>query len=716
MKSKEKTGYSSFFKLFAICVSSLVASLILGISLPAYAQTPQTDFMSENYNLIEEYSSKISTSVNSYGELDTSEGKSVSISVNEKINVCRTALYDIQSHPEVSSRLLEAEIKAAYSRAEAIGRVAWIYYYNIPTISDPNAVTRISEKYSFYEKELSNGSDSALIDAQANVICTEFNRAVYSEKIKGLATQNDSIDTAALISGAVNSLEKISSPDLFGENFKKIFDKASADVGLQRTRDNVIYELSELFGVLFPKEPFNTNEAATLFIYNVKNAQTIPQVNKALSDAMLQLTQPKIKGNYSAIYIGNLNEKVADASNRASSEGVGTSILNIFENYSLDYQKALSKDSINALIFAEIEEENDTLTKIELAFNASGGSVDRCQSISALSLEIKCAEYIRLVFNEISSASQKLSVFLGSYDASVFEERLKTIQSNTFATLFEKKNAQTNFEAECKTILQNAKSSISATLNESRVERFLLDHKQILQKSKESIKEADELALRSAITEYIKLDPSIQSSLKSQIEGIAEKYNILTCQKIRAMLSDDSFYLDLSEILQTEAKNLSAENIEVFYNSCDRIYAKSEVLRDIILYYRQITSTENYSGFNDSEKQELLNLSQKSAENLGAINPADPLDFQEKIQDILQSSTLGMDRINECARVRISARNSQSPAVQALVAEAGAKIKTSNSKNDMMAISDKTIFKINRELTKEAATKKSDELKCLNFR
>jgi len=710
MKSKEKKRYSSFSKLFGICVISLALSFVFAPTIAASTEIQSTSFIVENYNLIEEYSSKISKSITYYGELDTSDEKTVSISVAEKINVHRTALFELQSHPDVSSRLIENEIKAAYSRAEAIGRLAWIYYHNLPSIAGDDAIARIDGKYLAFEREICAGTDSAVIDAQANVICTELNRAVYAEKIKGLAAPGDSIDTAALIAGAVNSLEKASAPDLFGDNFKKIFEKVRTDVALQRARDSVTSELNELFSILCPNESFSSNEAVTLFVYNAKNAETIPQINKALCDTVLQLTQNKIKGNYSAIYIGTLNERVAEASNRASNEGVGTSILSIFENYSLDYQKSLSKDRINELLFAGTEDD-EVLKKIELAFNSNGGSIDRCQSISSLAFETKCAEYVRLVFDEISSAKEKLSIFLGSYDTSAFEARLEAIRDSSFESLFEKKNGQTNFETECKSILQNAKSNATAVLNESRAERFLLDNKEILQKPKESIKASDELSLRSAITEYTRLEDTVQSALRSQIENIAEKYNILTCQKIRTLLSDDSLYLDLSELFCNEVKNLSASNIDVFYNSCDKIYSKSEVLRDAILYYRQISASEIYPKFSDTEKQDLLNVCEKAAEKLQQINPSDLLDFSEKLNEVSQSSAISMDRINECARIRISARNSQNPAVQALVAEAGAKIKASNNKAEMMAISEKMIFKINRELTREEIAKRSHELK-----
>ena len=113
MKPKEQKEYSSILKLFGACAVSLVMSLALAPTMQVKAETQSVSFITENYNLIESYSSEISKSITRYGELDTSQEKAVSISVAEKINVYRTALFELQSHPDVSLRILESEIKTA---------------------------------------------------------------------------------------------------------------------------------------------------------------------------------------------------------------------------------------------------------------------------------------------------------------------------------------------------------------------------------------------------------------------------------------------------------------------------------------------------------------------------------------------------------------------------------------------------------------------------
>lgn len=711
MKTKQTKGFLSFFTSKAICMSMVLILSVFAPILCIYAQDAQTGKITENYNLINEYSNKLNSTVANYGEIDTSENKSVSISVAEVINLYRASLFELQSHPEVNDRLLTDEIKAAYSRAEAGGRLAWLYYYNIPSISSPDSIAKIDSKYSVFYAEISSGTDAAVIDARANVICTEFNRAIYTEKIKGLSLADDSIDSAALISGAVSSLEKTSSPDLFAENFSQIFSNLLTSLNLQRARDNLTMQLETIFKVVSPDGNFNSNEATTLFVYNVKNAQTVSQMNKSITDAIHQLTEAKIDGVYSNVYIQNINLSVSDAANRASSEELCVNILPIFKDYYFDYKKSKAKDEIQKILLGEGTDESEALKENEKKFNADGGSVDACESEAALEKEISCAKYQKLIFDEKIAASKKLAIFLSGYDWSSFESRLEKIRSDCSYKLWEKKAGNTNFETEGQSLLNNAKAELSNVLNEAKAERFLLDNKTILQKPKENIVLGDELSLRSAIVQYTKLESSVQSALKSQIERIAEKYNILLCKKARSLLPDDALYLDLCESICTDIKNTPANNIDVFYNTCDRIFKKSEILRDVVIYYRQILSGEIYQNYSDAEKQELLAVCHKASQNLGNVNSADSLDFEEAISQILNTSKLSIDRINECARVRIKARGSQSATIQALIAEAGAKIKVCDNKSEMISLADKMIFKIERELTKEAVSSSSDKLK-----
>ena len=695
-----------------LCLVLTVALCVLLPSLSVSAQETKSSIIAENYNLISEYSEQLNQSINYYSELDSSPEKTVSIIVSEKMNDYRSDLFKLQSHPDVSTRLLKNEIEAAYSRAEAIGRIAWIYHYNVSSISSTEAIARIDALYSSFSDEISAQTNAAVIDAQANVICNDLNKAIYIEKARVLARANDSIDSAALIAGAISKLETTSSSDIFGENFSAIFTELTEKLSLQRTRDDLTAELRSVFSLICSGESFNSNEATTLFVYNVKNAETIPQMNSALTDAISNLTKTKIKGNYSSIYIQTLNERVADTANRSSAAGVCTSILSIFENYSIDYKRSLTKDDIALMLLENGGSEHEPLQNAEQIFNATGGIIDNCLTADELLCEATRAKYVRLLFDERISASQKLAIFLGSYDASSFSARLEQICSAALKKLWEEE-ASAEFEAKCIELLQRERADCSELLNEAKAERFLLDNKTILQKPKESITLADEYALRSAISEYISLDDTVKDILKSQIDGIAEKYNILICQKIRSLLPDDDLYLDLCEIICTEAKSQSNTNIAVFYNNCDRIFNKAEILRGVIQYFRQISSTPIYQEYSNAEKQELDSTCQKASDLLQKSNPNDMLDYEETLSGILQSSKLSMDRTNECARVRIAARGSKSAAVQALVAEAGAKIKASNNKSDMITLADKMIFKINRELTKDAITKQGDELTLL---
>ena len=149
-------------------------------------------------------------------------------------------------------------------------------------------------------------------------------------------------------------------------------------------------------------------------------------------------------------------------------------------------------------------------------------------------------------------------------------------------------------------------------------------------------------------------------------------------------------------------RELSKINIAEYYNNCDQILKKADLLASLLTAYRTLCSTEVYASFNAEEREELVLICRDSARDLRETDVNDKAMFESELNDILEGAKLKMSRTNEKVRIRVAARDSANAQIKALAAEANARINASYDRSEMVAIADKTIFKINRLLTADA--------------
>lgn len=610
----------------------LIAVLFISLSVKVLGNNT---FRVENCNKCEEYSQQLGKEINDFIALDTEPTKTVSTQVTAAINEYRKEMIDIQSHPDIEKRSLENEIILAYTKGNAAGRIAWVYYYNIYTFDSSISTDKITSKYISCQSRISSATQHTVLSAECNVMLDELNRLIYTERAKNLALPQDSLTASSLISGAIESFKTISSPDIFGESYALEYNKLTKELGLQRVRDALKKEAEQVFESIRPSESFSSSATASLLIYELQNAEAVKSMNSATVDFIEELLAIDEKKPYSAIAKKEYLSQSQNAASRATENQTAAKLTEIFKGYALAIKKADIKDSVYALFLGNGSNPDQKLSELEQSFNREGGIIDSCKN----DLEV---------------------------------------------------------EAE----LINAKSAL-----------FIYKHENILNKSFEELSQADEEAAKNALVEYVTLEESVKKKLFNEINIIAEKYNNILIIKIRSFLIDDALYLDFCETISNEIKSVSRENIEDFYNKVTRIPQKAEALSKVIQEYRSILASENFKGYEQSEKEALLSVLSELSRLLNETDPADIAIYHDEILDSQTSAIRKLNVIDQSARVRIATRSSKNAEVLNELKAAREKIALCSEKSEMSLQANRAIYKIERLLTSDAIANSCSALK-----
>ena len=718
MKNKDNRGISRILRMLYLCIFALIIAGTVSTAAFAEGVGTESNFYVENCNLTEEYSLMLSEEGNKYSLLDTDAQKTVSKNVLSVINLYRKELLDLQSHSEASDRSLLKEVKLSYAKGCSAGRGAWIYFYNISLLDSPEAAARVKTVYDAMLKSVADATDSAVLLAEADIMCAQLNVAVYKERIGALAKEGDSLACASILAGGLERIEMLDSPDLFGTEHLAVYEETVNALELQRARDVLCRDLESIYKTVFAGADHTTDPSVALFTYKLKNAESVQEMNSALQSTLSKLLEVSEDKHYAYLHSSRLIEKISQAVLKANKDNVAADVTSLFLDYTIEKLRADAKDEVYTIVFAGSGASDAELSRIESYFNSEGGKLDGASSKGEIECEVIRARYEKLCYNTLLKINNDIAIILEPYDKSVFYERANLAYKTAISAL-EKLELSLKFEDNCKSIFDKCKTQLDEILTESKAERFLLDHKDIISKPPSELTTEDELRLREALTDYVKLDPATAATLISQINSIAEKYNSVLSQKIRSYAAKDALYLDLCEISCKEIKNLPRTNIDVYYNNCDLILKKAEKLCKVISDYRALCASKLYASYNASEREALVKICRECADLLGAVDVSDKATFSEEISRIGENATVQMHRTNEIVRIRICVRDSENAQILAISAEASARINACFDKSEMISIADKAIFRINRLQTADhvdiRAEKEKLNIASMNF-
>lgn len=709
MEFKKKQAYKPFcsftVSLILLCVLTLSAMCIC-----VSASDQDVNFLVENYNITEQYSSRLSDEIGNYSAIDDSADKSVSKAAVAVVNLYRKQLLDLQSHPEVSLRSLAREAELAYQKGCAAGRLAWIYNYNLPRLSLENSKNIVGTLYSQYLAEIDASADSAVLAARADAICSKMNTGLYREMLNELRLETDSLSASSIIVGGIDDLSGIVSYDLFGSEHAELYFRVVRLLFLQRSRDDLAAQAESLFAIIRPGENYTANHSVALFSYKLKNADNVRAMNEAaitLFDELLPNDEMQV---YICLYVSDLKNRIADIAQKASLDGKAASFAPAFDNYTIALGRASAKDNISESIYSQMDPTEANAMKISEEFNSEGGRIDSCNTKRELEIEIIRARHMIASCKDMLDTLDKIKIVLQPYDTSAYITKADEIYCRALEVL-RALYENVEFEKACRAVTTDFKKKFSTLLDEAKAERFLSDFRDLISKPGEELTTSSELEARRALNDYMKLEPTVKSMLSSQINSIAEKYNIILCIKIRSLVDKDALYLDLCETFCSELKKLSKDNIESYYNNCDLICKKADTLRELFVAYRAVCSGELYVLFNSGERESLTFVCRDTAKRLSALNVNDKAMFEEDIKSILADAKVELHRINEQVRLRVAARDSVNTQIKTILSQTTAKIKSSYNITEITSLTDKAIFKINRLLTSDAVKSKSEALK-----
>jgi hypothetical protein len=709
MKSKKKQRYPRYLAIIFSLLTSLCLSTFCLIPTASAASESKNNFIADNYNLTEEYSRMLGEDGNYYSSLDEDPQKAVSTSVLGVINLYRKQLLDLQSHPDAPSRLLTSEAKLAFQKGRAAGRLAWIYYSRLPQLKRAESISAVKNEYESHISSINSATDDAVMSAEADVICSQFNNTIFRYLFRELALSDDSLASSSLIAGGLEELERISDCGLFAEKQEALYKRIVGELKLQRAADQLSTHLKTLFAQIRPGEDYQSNSSVALFTYKIKNAKTLQALNDAMSGALIELLEVDESKIYSRLFVGDLCEKISEESLKANKEERAANLLEIFVNYPLESARAAAKDNIHATIFSNGSSE-ERLKQLETEFNCEGGRVDQIKVEEELALEVTRAIYMKKCHDEMFAAGAEIGIVLKPYEPQSFLDRVDMIYA-TALNRFRDLGGSVEFEKNCTVEYEKTALELKTVLNEAKAERFLLDHKVIIFKPSSELSLTDEIYARYALDDYIKLEPEVAIALSTQINSIAEKYNSILSQKIRSLLDNDALYLDLCEVFCKEINNISKSNIGDYYNNCDLVLNKAQALCELIYQYRALCADELYSSFNSEEREDLVQICRNTAEKISKIDVNDKAVFADDLAEALKDAQIDLCRINERVRIRVASRNSANSSIKALISEANAKINASYDTNEITSIANKAIFKINRHLTADTITSVGEKLK-----
>ncbi len=702
-KHKKRKKYSLIFKM-SLCVVLLMITACFTCVLPVAAEaSDDNEIMKANYEMIEKYSTLLGGEINIYTEKDSGADKALSKKVAEQVNLYRKQLLDLQSHDGVGKMSLEDDILLYHAKGKAAGRVAWIYYSNLPELNSVGS-TEAKKTYEGHCQEIKEATSHAVLSAREDGMAAEANRTAFGEKIKALAKEDDSLASASLISGALERIKTVSDISSDGSALEEILQDTKNKLSVQRGRDGIEKELELLFGVIRPGEVYKDNSEVSLFAYKMKNESTLKGMNEVYRETLCALLRGE-SGSYTRLFINELSDKLSVAATAASDKGEHLYASPLFESYTVEKKRALTKDRI-AELFAK---EDKKLAELEVTFNKEGGLVDRADSTVKMNAELTRAEHAKKLYMSLENTKASLGVILGDHNKEKIMQRAEEFYNEAEKELFTLPASQSGFGESCKGIFESAEQSFLKLCDEGKAERFLLDYKDILSKEDVELSSADKNVLALAICDYCGFEDSVRGLLGSRINSICKKYNTVLSIEIRELMKEDSFYLDLCEEICGSLQKISLEDIEAYYIKAQLVKKKAEALVSGVEYYRALAKEPLYEVYTQSNKEALAQICTELSKKASEVPLDSSLDASLSI--LLKNAKISMDRLNQCVRVESAAAGSQNQKIGALVSEATEKINACNEKQEMLSIADKAVFKIKREISADEISKMREEIK-----
>ena len=666
-------------------------------------QSSAADLRSENLTLCEARSAELETQLASFKKIDTSEGGTYAQSVVSAVNRYRKQLLDLQSHPEIAIRSLEKEIELAFLRGTVAGRLTWIYVTNAAVAVNETESRSFLASYEALMRTLDETEE--LTAASPTSFSRDLSVAIYSERIRSLATNGDSLRVGAILAGAIEEVRGLNSGELSGDAYRAILENARQEATLQRYRDILYGDFCSFYVTLNPSAKAESDEITSLLLHRLLANTTLSDMNNSLNLAADALLDRFGTETHKKAYIATVGEQIDREISSAKNVGRAACISALVSDFPLRYLIADAKDRVDADVSASPYAPTDDLTRIASEYTAEGGILDRCANETEIGFELWRASLRVDWWEELVAAKERIATLLAPHDIAAMQKKVETEWKAMDARICAVLRTAPDAKESCTQALSQGRNAFAAFLLDTEAERFRLDHIAMIEKAPNALTASDRNTLIFAIEDWKALSVGAKERLASETGKLRESYRAVIGLVIKETLKNDkAFELRKSNIdkLCEQIAKLSAIDLSDFMDAADGLATKAHSIQVLLDRYHDILESSDYNSYVEKYHFELRSVSEAGCLAILSLSFSGNTP-NEELSALLSRSLLNLTKSHALARIDLAAEQSTRPEVTSALRIAEAQIGAATTEESVNTLADACILAVRKVILSEDA-------------
>ena len=709
---------AKFRILSLIVLSVIILSMALGISVGA-----AEDIEANKALAIQKHSALLSIQDEYYSLGDV--GKSANEYVNQYSKYFNT-LNDFVLGQDGANVL----INLYYEQGVTAGHLAFIYYSydGDPRLTDEGREV-IKDAHDSLQAQIYAAKTAEEISSVSEKLFSEKGIyaqmfvTIYDSMLDALLVENDSNSVIQKIAVAREEI-KACTVVRTNEQYEEIYNRALAEVMIQRNKDSTIAEIGKIFSILRPGESIETNSAAMAAIEYIRRDTTTDAADmnaylKSFVDPLL--AEKKDGGAYVDRYVDGLITLIAETVATADSEGRAAMISPILENFALDIKKAATKDIITSDIASREYAADDKMVSLESSYNADGGIIDSCQSEEELAFESERASLRADLYGQYVLAGKRILSF-GSFDSLVTEAARK--YSYYDYNILSKDPASEGAMESCILEYETFLSELDDLVTSAESTAYINKHSAIIGKDLSEITVADKDAILSAITDATNLSEASADFIEGNgtVDKLAEKYKEISKQIIEKTLGEERklHAYELKDQIGRLSASSEIAKLTALVEAADGIVKRAELIDSVLDLHSDIKSSKKYKDFSADNKALLDKIATDAANAI--VGESDVAEAEKLATD----AAIALSRAEACAildalvsAISTSVSADTLAAINSTVGAAKDKIDLLTTADEIKKATELCEFEVGKEITKDlldgVATSIKNDIDALGF-
>lgn len=582
-------------KISITAIIVLVLSMVLCGSFCASAS--QGDFYGKNIADINERCASLGDIMDGYAAADGSEGKTVAIRTSAVIMGYYNSIGNLRADSRISSIDLSDEIYLLYLKGKTSGECAWVYESHIGSL-DAEAREGVCADYEIIIGKIKESSDISVLESEGWKYSAEMSVTVYTAKIEMLCESGDSAEVAIIAAGAISDIKKIADGTLTGITYDEVYRSAERSIALQRLRESAIESFAVSYNAIMGDGAFEANGSSdkniAAFLYAVKQSEAAADFNNDIEGAILGVLDrlfDKDTGEYTKILKDGLRSGVSAKRVQADAEDRIMRAEALFSDFSLRLSSARAKDSLVEYSVSHGADAAESVDKVLEEYLSEDGIFEACKSSREIELELRKA-CLRIDWAYYHfECSDKVADILEGLDAS--SQKIEEIYSLWDSELKDAATLEAAREA-----LRGAMLEADRITVELECEAFETRHKDIIEKSAESVEVSDKADISAAVEGFMGLSSAAQDKLSEAIRDLSLKYRAV-CRIEISLLGEGEYLAKLMKSYILLIDSLELTDTAKFILCAENILDMARSAVEICALYESVVSSEYYPRFDE---------------------------------------------------------------------------------------------------------------------